>query len=416
MRLPTVFTALLCAACSLLFAPGGHAQDPATGPQYSKPAALHDVSSSTCGQCHKTIYGQWQGSMHAQASALEDPIHGAFYRNVIGDPTQEGVTDKKGNYPVCLKCHAPNAAMSKRTKLDALPAYNEGVNCVFCHTITAFKGTDRADGKLQLGTDAYEVSPVSLQGSSGRAFTTAPAGDPANPITPLFHPLPMNGSNAALFKSSDVCMGCHDRRNNFHGVPLCATGTEVAESRNFVPCQSCHMPVIDGVSDHSMLGGHNRDMVRKALIMKMDAKTEGDAIQVRVDISNKLPHSFPTGAPFRNAYLKLTAYAEDGTVLWQNYGKHPMEEDPQAMFMYKLGDDEGKPALPPMAKTVIEDSRLKADETRTLNYTVPAAGVKVVRAEVLYNLLLPNIVKKIDKVLTDDLRNPKQAALAELRL
>ena len=63
---------------------------------------VQHVDSMSCKNCHEEIYNQWSGSMHANSSALKDPIHGAFYKNVIGDPTQEGVKTKKGTYPVCL--------------------------------------------------------------------------------------------------------------------------------------------------------------------------------------------------------------------------------------------------------------------------------------------------------------------------
>jgi len=78
-----------------------------------KQVPLHQVSAEDCKDCHKQIYKQWKGSMHAQSTALKDPIHGALYRKLIGDPTKEGVVHKKmKTYPVCLKCHAPNAARS----------------------------------------------------------------------------------------------------------------------------------------------------------------------------------------------------------------------------------------------------------------------------------------------------------------
>ncbi len=154
------------------------------------PSAPHEVSSELCGACHKEIYAEWKTSMHAQSTALKDPIHGAFYRKVIGDPTEEGVT-KKGKYPVCLKCHAPNAALQKKTKLDSKPAFNEGVNCVYCHTITKFKGTTKKNGKLRLGQAAYENSTTHLQAPSGKNYTTAAMPDNVSPITKPFHPFPM---------------------------------------------------------------------------------------------------------------------------------------------------------------------------------------------------------------------------------
>ena len=102
--------------------------------------SIREVSSEVCQNCHKEIYQQWKSSMHANSTALSDPIHGTFYKQVAGDPLQEGLKTKSGAYPVCLQCHVPNAALDKVTKIDAKVSYQEGVNCVACHTIKAFKG------------------------------------------------------------------------------------------------------------------------------------------------------------------------------------------------------------------------------------------------------------------------------------
>ncbi len=380
------------------------------------PSTPHEVSSKLCGECHQEIYKEWSGSMHGQSTALDDPIHGAFYRKVMGDPTQEGVKSKKGKYPVCLRCHAPNAALSKTTKLDAKPAFREGVNCVFCHTVTAFKGTKKPNGKLRLGQAAYEVSDTALQAPSGKEYSTSPADQNGSPISKPFHPFPMEGGNAVVFKTNAICMGCHDRRNNFHGVPLCATGDEIMESKSEVTCQSCHMPMVNGHANHSMAGGHDGNMVRRAITIKLDVTEKGDGYDAKVKMKNLLPHKFPTGAPFRIAYLKVAAYDDDGKLLWQNFKEHPLKDDKQAVLVYTLGDKEGKPSMPPKATQVLGDNRLKPHEERTLQYSIPKKDVKVVKAEVFYNLLLPKLNKKLDKVLTRRLKASRLAATSEVRL
>ncbi len=380
------------------------------------PSTPHEVSSKLCGECHQEIYEEWSGSMHGQSTALDDPIHGAFYRKVMGDPTQEGVKSKKGKYPVCLRCHAPNAALSKTTKLDAKPAFREGVNCVFCHTVTAFKGTKKPNGKLRLGQAAYEVSDTALQAPSGKEYSTSPADQNGSPISKPFHPFPMEGGNAVVFKTNAICMGCHDRRNNFHGVPLCATGDEIMESKSEVTCQSCHMPMVNGHANHSMAGGHDGNMVRRAITIKLDVTEKGDGYDAKVKMTNLLPHKFPTGAPFRIAYLKVAAYDDDGKLLWQNFKEHPLKDDKQAVLVYTLGDKEGKPSMPPKATQVLGDNRLKPHEERTLQYSIPKKDVKVVKAEVFYNLLLPKLNKKLDKVLTRRLKASRLAATSEVRL
>ena len=392
--------------------------------------SLHHVNATACKQCHEEIYQQWEGSMHAQSSALKDPIHGAFYRKVMGDLTQEGLR-KKGKYPVCLKCHAPVAAMEGKTKLDAAPNYTDGVTCVTCHTFSDYKGTTKPDGKPRYGIDAYQIDKESLHGPTGNTYTTERVPDGASWPTPIHHPQPLKGSNSAMFKSNAACMGCHEKRSNFHGTPLCRTGDEYSGAKSFVNCQSCHMGIVtvpklkDGqvvpgefvsIADHSMGGGHDAKMVSRGLAMEMETNTEGETIQATITVRNRLPHSFPTGAPFRNFYLKLAAYDANGKELWRNYKVHPIKDDPKAAFWYTLGDETGKPTIPPKATQVLSDTRLAPNETRTLKYDIPRQnGMVIVRAEALYDLLLPPIKATLKGKVPDELLRPVLAASAEAR-
>jgi len=394
-------------------------------------SSLHHIKPEACKQCHEEIYQQWQGSMHANSSALKDPIHGAFYKNVIGDPKAEGVKTKKGKYPVCLKCHAPVAAMEKKTKLDAKPAYANGISCVVCHSFTKFKGSDSPEGKPQYGIDAYEIDTESLHGPTGNTYTTERVPEGSKWPTPIHHPQPLKGNASELFESNAACMGCHEKRSNFHGAPLCVTGKEYRDSKNFTACQACHMSVVTvpkldkgkvvpgqfvSIADHSMGGGHDPRMIQRGLAMSMDAKAENGVIRTEITVRNRLPHSFPTGAPFRNFFIKLAAYDKDGKELWKNYKAHPIKDDPQAAFWYTLGDSEGKPTIPPKATQVLSDTRLSPNETRTLKYDIPASGVAIVRAEALYDLMLPPIKAKMKGKLPDELLRPTLAASAEVRL
>lgn len=419
---------LLMAASGLSFAEESKAAEEGTN--------IHHVSSEVCANCHQEIYKQWKGSMHANSTALSDPIHATFYQKVVGDPTKEDVVHKaSGKYPVCLQCHAPNAAIDKTTKLDAMAAYEEGVNCVACHTLAKFNGVEGPDGKLRLGLKAYEVSDV-LQGPSGvnnglaelasagdDLFGGAGVGgsDSQKPNPHLGEPveyegeqipaLPMEG-NPRLVKSSDACMGCHDQRNNPHGVPLCQTGNEYMESASKVNCISCHMPIAEGLADHSMGGGHDPAMLKRAVIFDIDTEADGDNLKTTVYMKNQLPHSMPTGAPFRNVYLKLTAYDESGTAIWQNAEGHPAKDDPQAYLSYSMTDDEGNPAMPPTATKPGDDTRLGPHEERTLTYEIPADTVALVRGELYYNLLWPKLVENFSH-LPSDLTDPVLIAVSE---
>jgi len=380
----------------------------------SKP---HHTSAEMCKACHLDIYNQWKGSMHAKSTALSDPIHGAFYQFLMGDPRQEGVVHKKsGSYPVCLKCHAPAAARDKSTKLDALPVYDEGVNCVTCHTAKTFKGVQRDDGKMNLGVDAYETADI-LQAPSGKVFTQVPPTNTenTNTATPTFHVYPTE-SNVQLLKTTDVCMGCHDRRNNANGVPVCVTGSEFAEVDNF-NCQQCHMPVISatGLTDHSMMGGHSQAILERSVLLTLATEKIDNLVKATVNLQNMTAHNVPTGAPFRNMYLKVTAYDSKDLILWENFKTHPIKEDQKSILMLRLLDENGKPTSPPQATQLGKDSRLKPKENRAIVYEIPADNVAKVRVELFYDLLLPPFKQKFPEI-PADLKKPRVVARAEQRI
>jgi mono/diheme cytochrome c family protein len=394
----------------------------------------HHVSSEVCKNCHKEIYKQWKGSMHAQSTALKDPIHATFYKKVVGSPTEEGVKHKaSGKFPICLQCHAPNAAVDKTTKLDAKDAYAEGVNCVACHTLAKFKGTKGKDGKMLLGLKAYERSDL-IQGPQGfnqelakltaadDMFGGMPAEDDAKPNPHTQGEVEIDGkkipalpmaANPGLMKTNAACMGCHDKRNNPHGVPLCQTGNEYAGSN--VNCQSCHMPIAGGMADHGMTGGHGDAMLKRSVVFTLDTSKQGELLKTTVTMKNMQPHSLPTGAPFRNIYLKLAAYDGQGNLVWENAKGHPAKQDSKAYLAYRLADEKGDPAMPPVATQLGLDSRLKPHEERVLSYDIPAKGVVLVRGELFYNLLWPVLVEKF-KHLPADLTGPKSIAVSEVKL
>ncbi len=361
---------------------------------------LADISAQDCQGCHQTIYQQWQSSMHAQSTALSDPIHGKLYRGLVGDPKQQDLKHK-GKYPLCLQCHAPMAALDGKTDLTAKVTYNEGVNCLTCHRISENKSGQKTNAKLRLGTQAYKFSSNSLQ-SAGKKTTE--------------HPVFALNANPDVFESNAVCMGCHDRRYNANKIALCQTGSEIAQVENTPLCISCHMPKKDGKADHRFLGGHSAEMPRQAVMMDMQLDKQGEILQVKIKLSNLLPHNLPTGAPFRNLFVKLTAYGDQERVVWKNSQTHPVKDDKQAMLMYRLGNAKSKPTSPAKATQVLGDSRLKPYETRVLDYKLKAKDVARVKAELFYDLLLPGMKKKFAALQDKSLLQAKRIAVAEQKL
>jgi cytochrome c553 len=399
-------------------------------PADTSPEPLHHVSAAVCQWCHEDVYKEWSGSMHAKSTALRDPIHEMMYRQEVGDPRAEDQIHKASQrYPVCLQCHAPNAARDKMTKLDAMPAYSEGVNCIACHQISGYKGVRQEGGGLRLGILAYETADV-LQGPTGYTFDKVRTQTPEDPKANNPHvaqadafgqrvkpTLPLEG-NPQMLRSSDLCLGCHHLRPNPKGVPLCATGDEFEESGSQVTCQSCHMPIANGRAYHGMGGGHDVAMLSRAVKLTVDVtpNATGDGVVADVIMLNQLPHKLPTGAPFRNVQVKVTAFDDNGKVLWENFTTHAQKEAPEAYLFYQLADDEGKPAMPPVATRVGKDTRLNPHEQRSIRYEIPAKPA-VVRAEMLYSLVFEGMKPRILE-LTDDkaLLEPKRMAVYEARL
>ena len=359
--------------------------------------SLHQTSALRCSTCHWQIYLQWQSSMHAQSTALSDPIHAAFYRNVAGDPQADGVTIN-GKYPICLQCHAPAAALDRQTRLDTLPVYSEGVTCVSCHALARYKGVTAPDGKLRLGMQAYDQAKDHLQGPTGGSVVEG-------------HPFPV-AANGALLTSNDICMGCHERRNNPQGVPLCRTGDEYTAAATSVTCQACHMPIVGGMVDHSMLGGHSLAMIRRAVTLTVTASKARDGVTATVTVQNRLLHGFPTGAPFRSAYLEVVGLDRAGHEVWRSFRESPTD-DPQGTFAISLVDETGQATPPPKATRIAADTRLKPGEARRLiYYPITGKGITQVRARLFYRLLPPALEQQLGDALKDSLKGPRLAAAA----
>ncbi len=382
---------LATAALLLLSAAACHtAPEVVTTPtEASVQQPLHHITAAECGACHEEIYREWQGSMHAQANPLKDPIHGAMYRRMVGDPTQEGVT-QGGGPPHCPACHVVAAALDGTSKLDAEPVYLDGVTCTTCHTLTG-----RTAGVESRGVHSYTCSTDRLQGPR---FSGSGAAR-----------FPMERRGAWL-ASPEFCLGCHGHHTNKKGVAVCRTGDEVRDGGGAAPCQACHMAVRDGHADHSMLGGHSEAMVARATTVEVEARRAGGGVEARVVLRSRVAHAFPTGAPFRMGVLEVVGLDTAGREVWRSCpGKG---RGPDGHLMVRLTDDAGRPVPPPRATRTAADNRLTPGEVREITYRMPPTVARV-RARLLYRLLPPAMATKLGDRLPAELARPKLVAEAE---
>ncbi|MBF0515973.1 MAG: hypothetical protein HQK97_02485 [Nitrospirae bacterium] len=347
-------------------------------------AAAHDVpegaasyeKSKRCSACHPAIYKEWDSSMHSKSSLHKDPAHKAMYEAFLDDMKKAG---KEGGYH-CASCHMPMPENLKELMQGTEnPDTNrwreeEGVGCAFCHRVqTIVEGKDR---------NMFSIN------KDGEYVSSNPSGKAPHAV----------GGNE-LYAGGQMCMGCHSHMTNQDGIAICSMKEEGQGN-----CQSCHMakkegpPSIESDKDdhfsHEMGGGHNMEMLNKAIEVKATLSETGTVGKtLNIEITNKTAHSFPSTMPMRMAYLKVAAYDSKKKAIFRNYQKNPME-DKNAVFMkaFKGGDEVGVPAW--KAKEVAFDTRLINGETRSFSYEIPNDGLKTITVEVIYRLFPKQAIDK----------------------
>ncbi|MCI5144752.1 MAG: hypothetical protein D3923_04320, partial [Candidatus Electrothrix sp. AR3] len=254
--------------------------------------------SEKCAGCHPVIFKEWQESFHAKSSAHKDPAHKAVHQAFVKSMTDQG---KQGNYH-CGNCHAPmsdNLAdlMSGKAELDSGNwTQTEGVGCTFCHRIDSVIEKEKFN-QYKLNKDG--------------AFHTAQATNPNAPHKTALSP---------LFANGQVCMGCHSHKINGKGAKIC-----VMKEEGGGDCLSCHMPqAVGGPAigsmtknthrSHKMPGGHDLDMLKKAVTFEAGIKSEGKRKIIDIKVKNIIQHTFPSTNPMRIAFVKVTAKDKTGKV------------------------------------------------------------------------------------------------------
>ncbi|MCB9916746.1 MAG: NapC/NirT family cytochrome c [Planctomycetes bacterium] len=208
------------------------------------PAAPQRFTTSTqCRDCHAEVYGEWEGSWHAQSWT---------------DPDVLALSENFSNTD-CIDCHAPRPVFETGVANRVLPRAsrrNEGVDCIACHLMP--------DGAVAGTIDK-----------------------PSAPCTP---------KSVWELSKADFCAGCHDQHK---------TVQQWKDSSWFqkgVDCLDCHMPFRGGDPgrgrDHTMHGGHDLELVRSAVALR-GTRTEGGWT---IEVENVgAGHSFPTDERSRAA-------------------------------------------------------------------------------------------------------------------
>lgn len=343
----------------------------ATNASGSEGKAAIDIDlPGNCAACHAAVVEEWQQSMHSRAHHDNDPIYGGM-RAVRMKKQGPQIAGK------CAQCHNPRSPADTTTA-----AAHAGVSCATCHNLASVHRGGKRKGAKALEYRADDRLASGRDRSAGAS--------PAHPT----------GQGVAELRDGEtVCLACHDATQTPGQAPACTTGPEYSQRHDTSKtCVSCHMPEIDGPvgafgrqdahRSHVFLGPHRAwyqndpTILQQAVALTMQIS----GAELQVSLQNLSAHAFPSGFPGRLAILRLNGTDADGSIVWHNFTKNPMVDDPQAVFNKVYVNAEGNVVPAPFSTQLRRDNRLRSDETRQLRYTLPANVVSV-RAELEYRLL-----------------------------
>ncbi|NOY52663.1 MAG: hypothetical protein GXP58_03475 [Deltaproteobacteria bacterium] len=247
------------------------------------PTGLVSLSARECGKCHREIFEEWSGSIHARAWT---------------DPYFQADTRFDGSQQICMNCHIPLENQQEnrvlgfrdRDKLDPILRPNpdfdpelqkEGVTCAVCHV-----------------TDGVILGPRE-------------SGDAPHPVR----------KDPRFTDGSSVCRRCHlvsgRRWDTFYRLPPCGTFREIKEAGSRkAGCTGCHMPEEkeeNGHAHHLWRGGHDPAMIRQALTVMVEENPSPRRNRKKYTLTltnTGTDHFLPTGTPDR--HLSVTFTLTDG--------------------------------------------------------------------------------------------------------
>jgi hypothetical protein len=341
------------------------------------------LDSKSCAECHEMIHYEHTNSMHHKSSLFKDEFH----RKI-----KELTTPNKYS---CALCHVP-AATNLRAIMDGTEQpdsrskkQDDGVSCFYCHQITKV-----------LITKHRNINFYSYKENTKPKFF----GNLNNVDSSDKH---KSSSSNEIYRNSQVCMGCHGKKYNKHGVQICSAVDEKGATSD---CIACHMPKYPGgttklnkrgreeYTSHEFLGIRSDEMVKKAVELKL--KLSGSN-SVELSIKNKMGHDIIM-QPMRLKFVETTL-KRSGNIIWKNYDKYPIEDE-DATFTRLFKDDKNNRVFPPFATGIRFDNNLKANSTKKIIYKLPEL-IKgdIVKSQWISFVIRPSLsssLKIIDKEMT----------------
>ncbi len=368
-----------------------------------------------------SITSDWRGTM--MAHSFKDP----FWRATMEAEVRENPDHKAFIEDKCLTCHAPMARAEAREQGSEKLAYHEarkfplaqeGVGCTLCHQIEPgnLGAPESFTGQFALGKERLIYGPY-------EDVVTMPMRRHVD-YTPTF------GKHT---QDSALCGTCHTLFTPVLGADGKVAG-QFPEQTPFLEwrhsgfaaegthCQDCHLPRLDEPIKisarppwldarepfwrHQFAGGNvfmlrlllangraleanaepshfealikeSRAQLARAAELQATARRESGLVILETQVINRTGHKFPTGHPYRRAWLHVTLKDRRGRVLFESGGfdrqghirgldaAYPPHYDvitrPEEVQVYQaiMGDLQGKPTWSLLrGAALLKDNRL----------------------------------------------------------
>ena len=292
------------------------------------PPPLQHLRAEGCAACHPAFYDEWKTTIHSQA--WTDPYFQADWKF-------------DGRQQVCRNCHTPLdrqqpqrvLGFRDKEKWDPILAPNpdfdprlqhEGVTCAACHLregrIQGVLGLETAPHPVRRLADPNQVC-VRCHVVGGERWDTFYRFPPCGTVAEI------QATPGALAKE-DIDMALQGKGPADAPAPAPAAGTSgeirVSNTKQ-LGCVQCHMPRVErplvpggpvrASRRHLWRGGHDPEMVRKALTVKLeDRPGRGGGGRLVLTLTNTgAAHYLPTGTPDRHLTAELKLLDPDGRVI-----------------------------------------------------------------------------------------------------
>ncbi len=342
-------------------------------------ATLENV---TCKKCHPIIYSEYENSMHSKASIYSDPVHKAVW--------DKHPYKLKGKYK-CAKCHTPSDHKLIEGKSHLLKnqiQLTEPISCQACHTIKSIEKHRKMNRNIFTKEKKYFFSADTNRKGEKIEFKSESSffGLVKRTTGSPYHNIDYSNES---FYNGDMCLGCHDHKQNGKGLLVCDIEIK-KDPKSKDTCISCHMPKIKGSfvnlkdshthASHA-ISIHNSDFKSLSKYIKLSLNQTESGFEV--NIKNLANHTL-FSQPLRVNQLRVTIERAGNAISLKREN-----------FVRIIGKN-GKPAMPWIADRVLKDTLIKAHEIRKIKYDTKLQKGDSVAVEFGYYLVNPKALKKLN--------------------